>query len=257
MDSPDSFARYPSLRDKRRADHRRRVSGIGASMVRAIRRARARASPSSISTATGGEAMAAGDRRDLRLLRPARHRRAARRGGARSRDAPRARHRAGEQRRARRPPRRWRRWSPTTGTSGCTPTCATCSSAPRPWRPMMKAAGGGLDRQLRLGQLDEGAGRHAGLHHGEGRRARADARAGARPRRRRHPRERGGAGLGLHRAAGDSSGRRRRPWRRRWSGNACTRKLLPPDIARMVLWLAADDSRMVTAQHFIVDGGAV
>lgn len=34
-------------------------------------------------------------------------------------------------------------------------------------------------------------------------------------------------------------------------------KLYPPDIARMVLWLAADDSRMVTAQTFIVDGGAV
>lgn len=34
-------------------------------------------------------------------------------------------------------------------------------------------------------------------------------------------------------------------------------KLYPPDIARMALWLAADDSRMVTAQTFIVDGGAV
>jgi NAD(P)-dependent dehydrogenase (short-subunit alcohol dehydrogenase family) len=32
-------------------------------------------------------------------------------------------------------------------------------------------------------------------------------------------------------------------------------KLYPPDIARMVLWLAADDSRMVTAQDFTVDGG--
>jgi NAD(P)-dependent dehydrogenase (short-subunit alcohol dehydrogenase family) len=34
-------------------------------------------------------------------------------------------------------------------------------------------------------------------------------------------------------------------------------KLYPPDVARMVLWLAADDSRMVTAQHFVVDGGSV
>jgi NAD(P)-dependent dehydrogenase (short-subunit alcohol dehydrogenase family) len=32
-------------------------------------------------------------------------------------------------------------------------------------------------------------------------------------------------------------------------------KLYPPDLARMVLWLAADDSRLVTAQNFIVDGG--
>jgi len=38
--------------------------------------------------------------------------------------------------------------------------------------------------------------------------------------------------------------------------NQCLKeKLYPPDVARMVLWLAADDSRMVTAQNFIVDGG--
>jgi NAD(P)-dependent dehydrogenase (short-subunit alcohol dehydrogenase family) len=35
------------------------------------------------------------------------------------------------------------------------------------------------------------------------------------------------------------------------------RKLMPPDLARMVLWLAADDSAMVTAQSFVVDGGGV
>ncbi len=34
-------------------------------------------------------------------------------------------------------------------------------------------------------------------------------------------------------------------------------KVYPPDIARMVLFLAADDSRMCTAQDFIVDGGWV
>jgi NAD(P)-dependent dehydrogenase (short-subunit alcohol dehydrogenase family) len=34
-------------------------------------------------------------------------------------------------------------------------------------------------------------------------------------------------------------------------------KLYPPDLARMVLWLAADDSRLVTAQTFIVDGGVL
>lgn len=32
-------------------------------------------------------------------------------------------------------------------------------------------------------------------------------------------------------------------------------KLYPDDVARMALWLAADDSRMVTAQSFVVDGG--
>lgn len=35
------------------------------------------------------------------------------------------------------------------------------------------------------------------------------------------------------------------------------RKLMPPDLARMALWLAADDSAMVTAQHFVVDAGGV
>ncbi|RUT28269.1 SDR family oxidoreductase [Arsenicitalea aurantiaca] len=33
--------------------------------------------------------------------------------------------------------------------------------------------------------------------------------------------------------------------------------LLPPDIARMALFLAAEDSRLITAQTFIVDGGVV
>lgn len=32
-------------------------------------------------------------------------------------------------------------------------------------------------------------------------------------------------------------------------------KVYPPDIARMVLFLAADDSRMISAQNFVVDGG--
>lgn len=33
--------------------------------------------------------------------------------------------------------------------------------------------------------------------------------------------------------------------------------LLPPDVARMALFLAADDSRLITGQTFIVDGGVV
>lgn len=38
--------------------------------------------------------------------------------------------------------------------------------------------------------------------------------------------------------------------------NQCLKeKMYPPDIARMVLWLAADDSRLCTAQNFIVDAG--
>jgi NAD(P)-dependent dehydrogenase (short-subunit alcohol dehydrogenase family) len=38
-------------------------------------------------------------------------------------------------------------------------------------------------------------------------------------------------------------------------GQCIPEKLYPPDIARMVLWLAAEDSRLVTAQSFVVDGG--
>ncbi|MBM3596717.1 MAG: SDR family oxidoreductase [Alphaproteobacteria bacterium] len=38
--------------------------------------------------------------------------------------------------------------------------------------------------------------------------------------------------------------------------NQCLKeKLYPPDIARMVLFLAADDSRLCTAQNFVVDAG--
>jgi NAD(P)-dependent dehydrogenase (short-subunit alcohol dehydrogenase family) len=38
-------------------------------------------------------------------------------------------------------------------------------------------------------------------------------------------------------------------------GQCIEGELLPDDLARMALFLAADDSRMVTAQDFIVDGG--
>jgi NAD(P)-dependent dehydrogenase (short-subunit alcohol dehydrogenase family) len=40
-------------------------------------------------------------------------------------------------------------------------------------------------------------------------------------------------------------------------GEQClNQQLRAPDIARMVLWLAADDSRMCSAQNWIVDGGS-
>ncbi|MCG1041398.1 SDR family oxidoreductase [Mycetohabitans sp. B8] len=38
-------------------------------------------------------------------------------------------------------------------------------------------------------------------------------------------------------------------------GQCLDRELLPEDIARMALFLCADDSAMITAQQFIVDGG--
>ena len=42
---------------------------------------------------------------------------------------------------------------------------------------------------------------------------------------------------------------------RRAAGQCIPDRLYEPDVARMVLWLAADDSRMVTAREFVVDGG--
>jgi NAD(P)-dependent dehydrogenase (short-subunit alcohol dehydrogenase family) len=42
---------------------------------------------------------------------------------------------------------------------------------------------------------------------------------------------------------------------KRAAGQCIPDRLYEPDVARMVLWLAADDSRLVTAREFIVDGG--
>jgi NAD(P)-dependent dehydrogenase (short-subunit alcohol dehydrogenase family) len=42
---------------------------------------------------------------------------------------------------------------------------------------------------------------------------------------------------------------------RRRSGQCIPDRLYAADVARMVLWLAADDSRLVTARDFVVDGG--
>jgi NAD(P)-dependent dehydrogenase (short-subunit alcohol dehydrogenase family) len=42
---------------------------------------------------------------------------------------------------------------------------------------------------------------------------------------------------------------------KRAAGQCIPDRLHPADVARMVLWLAADDSLLVTAQDFIVDGG--
>lgn len=42
---------------------------------------------------------------------------------------------------------------------------------------------------------------------------------------------------------------------KRAAGQCIPDRLHEPDVARMVLWLAADDSELVTAREFIVDGG--
>ena len=43
--------------------------------------------------------------------------------------------------------------------------------------------------------------------------------------------------------------------RTRREGQCLKDRLYPPDMARLVLWLAADDSRMATSQTWCVDGG--
>ena len=41
----------------------------------------------------------------------------------------------------------------------------------------------------------------------------------------------------------------------RSAAQAVPHRLEPADVARLVLWLAADDSRSCTGQHWVVDGG--
>ena len=41
----------------------------------------------------------------------------------------------------------------------------------------------------------------------------------------------------------------------RHAGQCLKDRLYPPDVARLVLWLAADDSRMATSQTWTIDGG--
>jgi NAD(P)-dependent dehydrogenase (short-subunit alcohol dehydrogenase family) len=38
-------------------------------------------------------------------------------------------------------------------------------------------------------------------------------------------------------------------------GQALKGRLMPDDVARLVLFLAADDSAMITSQNHIIDGG--
>jgi hypothetical protein len=39
------------------------------------------------------------------------------------------------------------------------------------------------------------------------------------------------------------------------NGQCLKEMLYPPDLARMVLWLASDDSRMCTSQLWVADAG--
>ena len=169
-----------------RADHRRRPAASAPSMVAQFAAQGSRVAFLDFDDAAGrggrGRAPARCscicDLRDIAALRAA--------VGEVARAA-RPDHRAGQQRRARRPAR--------AGDGGARLLGRAHAHQPAP--PVLLRPGGGADdeggrRRARSStwaacQLDEGAGRHARLHHGEGGGARADARPGARPRRRRHP----------------------------------------------------------------------
>ena len=43
--------------------------------------------------------------------------------------------------------------------------------------------------------------------------------------------------------------------KRRAAGQCLPRKLYPPDVSHLVLFLAADDSSAYTSQSYVVDGG--
>ncbi len=120
--------------------------------------------------------------------------------------------------------------------------------------PQMKAAGGGSIVNFGSISWMNGEGGLQRLHDVEGGGARADARSGP--------------GLGRDHIRVNTvvpgwvmTERQIELWldadgERQLFENQCLKeKLYPPDIARMVLWLAADDSRMCTAQNFIVDAG--
>jgi hypothetical protein len=59
-------------------------------------------------------------------------------------------------------------------------------------------------------------------------------------------------------APGQRVGMRRRPAETDLLKAQCLKtKLVPADVARMVLWLASEDSRMCTSQLWVVDGGRI
>ena len=111
-----------------------------------------------------------------------------------------------------------------------------------------------LDRQFRLDQLACRPGRDARLHHCQGRGRGPDARHGARPRPRRHPGQLRHPRLDHDRAAAHALAHAR-------GGGGSDEGAVAEiqgDAGRrgaMVLWLAADDSRMCTSQLWVVDGG--
>ena len=122
--------------------------------------------------------------------------------------------------------------------------------------PQMRELGGGSIINLSSIAWRFGAGGNAGLCGGQGRRRRPDARARPRLRAGQYPRQRDRARRRDDRAPAralvQDAGIGRRDGR---SGRRSRATLLGEEIARAALFLAADDSRMITKQSLTVDAG--
>jgi NAD(P)-dependent dehydrogenase (short-subunit alcohol dehydrogenase family) len=81
-----------------------------------------------------------------------------------------------------------------------------------------------------------------------------DSRPGARSRQRQDPAQCDHAGLD-HDPAPDRSLADAEAEADLMKAQVLKEKVYPPDIARMALFLASDDSRLISAQNFVVDGG--
>jgi hypothetical protein len=92
-------------------------------------------------------------------------------------------------------------------------------------------------------------------HDRQGRDRGDDPLPGARVRTRRRPRQLRAPGLGHDRAPGRALAPPGGRCRAGEGAQCLPHALGPDDIARMVLWLAADDSRSCTGQRWIVGGG--
>jgi len=114
-----------------------------------------------------------------------------------------------------------------------------------------------LDHQYEFDWLGHPLHPRAGVCHGESRHHGDDAHACPRTRPLKYPGELRDARLHPDRAPTAGCGSRRSTRRKCWPAQALKRFILPEEVARLVLFLAADDSSAITNQSYVIDGGWV
>ena len=122
--------------------------------------------------------------------------------------------------------------------------------------PAMKAAGRGSIINMSSISLDDSVDGRAGVYRGEGGDCGADADAGART---------GAGGIRVNAVlpgAIATEKQKRLVYTPEYkaeimASQALKRDILPEDVARLVLFLAADDSSAITNQSYVIDGGWV